>query len=227
MFILQVGADSVAAVTEATRQVAEFLGGFGLPEAVVAQVTGLLSGVPVIVLVLLTRLPVLKFLSPIAHRALDPWWNANRQWAIPVVAWGVGWLVGNSPLLGFAAVGIHQTAMGAVRALKGSSPEGLAKGRTLAIVLGLIGLLAAAPATAGDNAERRTSWIDARRFALSLRTGAEWTRTKATDPPATYVRAGLVYQLTNPLGLEAGLRRTFAGGERYRIYAEAKLVIAP
>lgn len=110
------GVDSAAVVAEAARQVGELLGGFGVPADVAAQVAGLLSGVPIIVLVLLTRIPVIQWASPWLHHQLDPWWGRNKTWALPILAVLVSLAVTHRAELGLMAVGLHQSVMGVVRA---------------------------------------------------------------------------------------------------------------
>lgn len=110
------GVDSAAVVTEAARQVGELLSSFGVPAEMAAQVAGLLSGVPIIALVLLTKLPVLQWASPWLHHQLDPWWERNKTWALPIIAVLVSLAVTHRAELGLMAVGLHQSVMGVVRA---------------------------------------------------------------------------------------------------------------
>lgn len=229
-------ADTSAVVAGVNALVA----GWGIPPQIVNWLSGFLLGLPTIAVVLLTRLPIFRWIAPPLHAWLDPVWERNKTWLLPLLALLVGWIGTGNPLVGAAAVALHQIVTGVAKAAKGTAAT-VGAGRVGALIL-CVGLLAVpGPARAGS--ARATGTLQSvvvrapdgtvmpvlslHRFVASGAFGEGWAPGSWSGVPSSYARVAVGYQALAFLQLSYGARRHFARGSKWSPEAEARIILAP
>ena len=213
------------------------VGSWGIPGPFIHLITGAMLGLPAIVLVLLTRIPVFQWIAPPFHAWLDPIWERNKTWVNPVLVLLAAWLTSGNPAVGAIAVFAHQLVTGAVKAAKGTKATvaaGSAAAGAAALVLGLalgspqgppVASAATLPAlSVVDSAGATLPWLSVHRFSLVAAVGESYVGTGFTDNPTIYGRWNVGYQAFPFLQLTAGQRRALVSGAPWTREAEARLV---
>lgn len=237
--------DSLVIVTAADSAsvaagVASLVAGWGVPAQIVQFITDLLLSLPTIAVVMLTRVPVFQWFAPTFHAWLDPVWNRNKPWLLPVLAMLAGYIGFHNPLVGALAVALHQAVTGIAKAAKGTSAT-VAAGRVGVVLLAVgalslpVGARTAQAASAGglaslavtDSAGRTLPILSVHRLVATVAFGEGWDPGKWSGTPASYARWNVGYQVFPFLQITGGARRPFVAGSKWSPEAEARIIFAP